>query len=94
MSAGSETRKIKNLQENGRAAIVVDEYRKTPHRERGILFGGSAEVFRSGDWFERGIVAIEQKYEGYDPRRVPPSEGEVRVVKMRVDSVAKWGFGG
>jgi len=92
-TAGSKTRKLKNLRENDKVTVVIDEYVREPPRERGVLLRGRAEIFSDGKDYEKGIETLTRKYQGYDPRESSPSEGAPRVIKVITTRVVRWGFG-
>jgi PPOX class probable F420-dependent enzyme len=80
------TRKLRNLMENPRAALVVDEYRPGPHG--GLFVEGDCEVLERGKEYLRLLQVLFDRFESY--RKNPWEEGESPILKLRPTKAVMW----
>lgn len=78
------TKKLKNLGENGKAALIVDEY----HPNRGLMIEGTCDVFERGKEYLRLLRILFDRFESY--RRNPWKEGECPIVSVRPTKAVLW----
>lgn len=82
-----KTRKLRNLKENRRVALVVDEY--GPHSgNEGLLVQGSCEILERGGEYLRLLKILFERFEFY--RRNPWNEGESPIVYIRPEKCVMW----
>ena len=78
------TKKLKNLRENPKVALVVDEYRPN----RGLMVEGDCEILECGKEYMRLLQILFDRFVFY--RRDPWSEGESPILKIRPTKVIMW----
>ena len=79
-----KTRKLKNLRENPRVALVVDEYRPN----RGLMVEGDCEIFERGREYLRLLQILFDRFTFY--RKNPWGEGESPILKVRPTKAVMW----
>ena len=84
-------RRIRNIEANPQAALVVDEYREDWRRLRYVLVRGAADVLSPGGReHAAAVAALRRKYRQYrrmDLERRP-------VLRLTPDSIVRWAAGG
>ncbi len=80
------TRKLRNLERNPYAALVIDVYKPN----RAVMVEGSVELLTSGEEFRRVSELFYRKFEW--ARRDPWDEGEAVVIKLRPERKVSWGL--
>jgi len=78
------TKKLANLRQNKRVALVVDEY--SPNR--GLMVEGECEIFERGKEYLRLLQVLFDRFEYY--RRNPWGEGESPILKIRATKAVIW----
>lgn len=78
------TKKLSNLKENRRVALVVDEY----HPNRAIMVEGECEVFERGEEYMRLLRVLLGRFETY--RKNPWGEGEAPILKVKPTKAVMW----
>jgi PPOX class probable F420-dependent enzyme len=78
------TRKLRNLRENARVALVVDDY--PPNR--GLMVEGSCEVLERGKEYLRLLDTLYRRFEYY--RKNPWKEGESPILKIHPQKATQW----
>ncbi len=78
------TKKLKNLKENPKVALVVDDYRPN----RGLMVEGDCEIFERGKEYLRLLQILFDKFVYY--RTNPWGEGESPILKIRPSKVVMW----
>lgn len=81
-----KTKKLRNLQENPKVAIVVDEYRPN----RGLMVEGDCDLFERGKEYLRLLKVLFDRFEYY--RNNPWGEGESPILRVRVTKAVSWGI--
>lgn len=81
-------RKLKNMRENRKVALVIDDTLKM--RSRGILVQGEVEILERGADYKYGLKLLFDRFEMY--RRNPWGEGESPILKIEPKSKASWGI--
>lgn len=79
-----KTKKLKNLRENPKMALVVDEYRPN----RGLMVEGDCEILERGKEYLRLLRILFDRFVFY--RRNPWGEGESPILKIRPTKVVMW----
>lgn len=83
LTTGFGSKKHRNLQENPKAAIVVDDF----STRSGVLVQGEAEVIEGG----QGFIEAQQVLIARGVMRRLRQEGEEAVVRIRPHKVVSWG---
>jgi PPOX class probable F420-dependent enzyme len=78
------TRKLKNLRENRRVALVVDTYRPNA----GLMVEGECEILERGKEYLRLLHVLFDRFEFY--RRDPWGEGESPILKVHPTKCVMW----
>jgi PPOX class probable F420-dependent enzyme len=86
----TDTRKVRNLIADGRAAICVDEYSEDWTALRQVIVRGEALIVDPGYEWERGRQLLYDKYPQYEDES-PIDDGST-IVAVRIDQVVSWGF--
>ncbi len=79
-----KTKKLKNLRENKKVAIVVDEYRPN----RGLMVEGDCEIFERGKEYLRLLQILFDRFAYY--RSNPWGEGESPILKIKPTKIIMW----
>ena len=78
------TKKLKNLRENKRVALVVDDFEPN----RGLMLEGECEIFEKGPEYLRLLKVLFDRFEYY--RQNPWGEGECPILRIEADKAAMW----
>ncbi len=78
------TKKLKNLRENKKVALLVDEYRPN----RGLMVEGDCEILEREKEYLRLLKILFDKFEYY--RRNPWGEGESPILKIKPTKAVMW----
>ncbi len=85
---GRTLKRVRNILETGRAAVVVDRYDEDWSRLAWVLLRGSAELLQPGcDEHERALTLLRQRYPQY---RVTFLE-RLPVIAVRIERIVYWG---
>ena len=79
-----KTKKLKNLKENPKLALVVDDYRPN----RGLMVEGDCEILERGSEYLRLLQILFDRFVFY--RKNPGGEGESPILKVRTTKVVMW----
>ena len=78
------TRKLRNLRENRRLALVVDDYRPNA----GLMVEGTCEIIERGEEYMRLLRLLFDRFEFY--RKDPWGEGESPILKIHPEKCVSW----
>jgi uncharacterized protein len=78
------TKKLSNLRENKKVALVVDDYRPN----RAIMVEGESEILERGKEYLRLLQILFDKFEFY--RKHPWGEGESPILKIKPTKAVMW----
>ena len=79
-------RRIRNIAETGRAALVVDRWSEDWTKLAYVLVEGPAEVLEDGRERDEALILLTAKYPQYDDL---PLEGNL-VIKLVAEHVVEW----
>ena len=79
-------RRVRNIETNGRVAIVVDRYGEDWSRLAWVLLEGVATILESGDERDAGAKLLREKYAQYETL---PLEGRP-IVRVEIEHEAEW----
>jgi len=83
-----DLRRLRNVAENPRVSLVVDEYHEEWTRLRYVIVDGRAEILSDGDEFTRAIDLLVAKYPQYRGLGLPRETGTV--IRITPDRVLPW----
>jgi nitroimidazol reductase NimA-like FMN-containing flavoprotein (pyridoxamine 5'-phosphate oxidase superfamily) len=79
------TRKLKNMKENPKVSLVVDDY----DPNRAVFIQGTCEILERGKEYLRLLDILFKKFEFY--RKHPWGEGESPILSITPLKVVSWG---
>ena len=85
-----ELRRLRNIAENPRVSLVVDEYDEDWTRLRYVIVEGTADVLTGGDEFSRAVDRLVAKYPQYRALTLPRDSGAV--IRIVPDRVLSWRY--
>jgi PPOX class probable F420-dependent enzyme len=80
-------KRLRNIEENPRVALVFDRYDEDWSRLGWVLAQGKAAILESGPEHERAIAALREKYPQY---RSMALEGRP-MIRVTTEKVSSWG---
>ncbi len=83
-----DLRRLRNIAENPRVSLVVDEYHEEWTRLRYVIVEGRAEILSEGDEFTRAIDLLVAKYPQYRGLGLPREAGTL--IRITPDRVLHW----
>ena len=84
---GARLKRLANLRENPRAALVVDRYDEDWSRLGWVMVQGRAEVLERGPEHDLAQAGLRARYPQLATMRI----AELPVVAIRIEHVASWG---
>jgi len=78
------TKKLRNLRQNRRVALVVDEYEPN----KGVMVEGECDVIERGKEYLRLLHVLFDRFEFYG--RNPWGEGESPILKVKPTKAVMW----
>ena len=78
------TKKLRNLRENRKVALVVDDY----HPNHAVMVEGDCEVLEKGKEYLRLLRLLFDRYEYYSKN--PWKEGESPILKIKPTKAVSW----
>jgi PPOX class probable F420-dependent enzyme len=86
-SPPEDLKRIRNLRENPRVSIVIDEYEEDWTKLRYVIIQGRAELLTDGPQFSHGVDLLTAKYAQYRTLGLPRERGlMIRVTPSRVSA--------
>jgi PPOX class probable F420-dependent enzyme len=81
-----ELRRVKNVETNGRASVLVDHYEEVWSRCAWVRLDGVADLVLKGDDQRHAALLLERKYPQYE--RMPLRDAPI--IRLHVERVAQW----
>ena len=81
-----DLRRVRNIETNGRASVVVDEYAEDWARLVWVRLDGTAEILTAGPARDRGRKLLEAKYAQY--AALPLDDAPI--VRIAIEHVSEW----
>jgi PPOX class probable F420-dependent enzyme len=78
------TKKLGNLRQNNRVALVVDDY----HPNHAVMVEGECEILERGKEYLRLLQVLFDRFETY--RKHPWGEGESPILRVRPTKAVVW----
>jgi PPOX class probable F420-dependent enzyme len=86
-TAPEDLKRNRNLRENSRVSIVIDEYQEDWTRLRYVIIQGRADLLTEGPQFAHGVDLLVAKYSQYRTLGLPRDRGlMIRVTPSRVSA--------
>jgi len=85
------SKKVKNLKENGKVALVCDEYSEIWSYLKGVFIQGKTRVISQGQEFRKVRKLFYRKYPQYE-REFPIEEGDTVIVEIIPQNIVSWGL--
>jgi PPOX class probable F420-dependent enzyme len=85
--AASRLRRLRNLEANPRASLLVDQYDEDWARLRYVLVMGRGEILESGADRERALALLREKYPQY---LAMAGFGQGPVIRLTPERLASW----
>jgi PPOX class probable F420-dependent enzyme len=82
-----DLRRVRNVRDNPRACLVVDEWSEDWTRLRWVIVEGSADVLTSGADFTRALGRLREKYPQYAAMDL---ERDGAVLRLRAERILAW----
>ena len=79
-------RRVRNIETNGRVAVVVDRYAEDWSQLAWVLLEGVATILESGEEREAAAAMLREKYEQYETLSL---EGRP-IVRVAIEHTAEW----
>jgi PPOX class probable F420-dependent enzyme len=83
-------RRVRNVRDNPRAALVVDHYDEDWSRLRYVIVEGPATILTGGDEFARAIDLLRDKYPQYRAMGLARDGGTL--IRVTAERVVPWRF--
>jgi len=81
-----DLRRVRNIETNGRASVLVDVYNENWSNLAWVRMDGVAEILTTGDDHRRALAQLAAKYKQYEG--IPL--GEAPVIRIRIEQVSQW----
>jgi PPOX class probable F420-dependent enzyme len=85
-----ELARIRNIRENPKVSVVIDQYEEDWRRLRWVIIQGLAEVLTAGGDFARAVDLLSAKYPQYVSMGLSRESGTM--IKVRPGKVLRWRF--
>ena len=81
-----DLRRVRNVEANGRAAVLLDHYEEDWARCAWVRLDGIADLLTTGDDHRRALALLTAKYSQYEgmPLRDAP------VIRLRIEHISQW----
>jgi PPOX class probable F420-dependent enzyme len=84
---GRPLKRLSNIADNPRAAIVFDRYDEDWRRLAWVMLHGRAEILTAGPEHDRAQSLLRARYPQLDAMQI----GELPVIAIHIERVASWG---
>jgi len=81
-----DLRRIKNIETNGRASVLVDVYDEDWSKCAWVRADGVADILLKGDDHRRALDLLAAKYRQYEGMPL----GDAPVIRVRIEHVSQW----
>jgi PPOX class probable F420-dependent enzyme len=81
-----ELRRIKNIETNGRASVLIDVYHENWSKCAWVRIDGVAEVLTRGEDHRHALSMLAGKYKQYEGMPL----GEAPVIRVRIEHISEW----
>ena len=91
MATHANTRKVKNLRENNKATLLIDQYSEDWMRHAAAMMTGTVDIIERGSEFEKAKALLEAKYQQYN-ELFPMREGESVILCFTPTKAVTWDY--
>jgi PPOX class probable F420-dependent enzyme len=81
-----ELRRVRNIETNGRASVLVDIYHENWSKIAWVRMDGVADILTTGDQHRHALGLLAAKYKQYAGMPL----GEAPVIRVRIEHVSQW----
>ena len=81
-----DLRRIKNVETNGRASVLVDVYHENWSKTAWVRIDGVADILTEGDEHRRALNLLAGKYKQYEGMPL----GDAPVIRIHIEHVSQW----
>jgi PPOX class probable F420-dependent enzyme len=81
-----DLRRIRNIETNGRASVLVDIYSETWSKCAWVRMDGVAEILTEGDDHRHAVGLLAAKYKQYEGMPLDAAP----VIRVRIEHVSQW----
>ncbi len=81
-----DLRRIKNVETNGRASVLVDVYHENWSKTAWVRIDGVADILTEGDEHRRALDLLAGKYKQYEGMPL----GDAPVIRIHIEHVSQW----
>jgi len=85
------SKKVKNLQVNSDATLLIDIYQEDWSKLKGVMIQGRGEVIKEGKEFEEAKKQLYEKYPQYQ-KYAAIEEGESAIIKITPEKIISWDY--
>jgi len=89
-AAARDLRRVRNIRENARVCVVIDDYDEDWQKLRHVIIQGQAEILTDGPDFGRAVDLLLDKYAQYRSMGLDRDSGVV--IKVAPGHVTDWSF--
>jgi nitroimidazol reductase NimA-like FMN-containing flavoprotein (pyridoxamine 5'-phosphate oxidase superfamily) len=91
MATHAKTRKVRNLRQNNRASLLIDQYSEDWLRHVAAMLTGTVDIIEKGQEFERAKALLEAKYQQYN-ELFPIKEDESVILRFTPTKAVTWDY--
>jgi nitroimidazol reductase NimA-like FMN-containing flavoprotein (pyridoxamine 5'-phosphate oxidase superfamily) len=91
MATHAKTRKVRNLRQNNKATLLIDQYSEDWMRHVAAMMTGTVDVIDKGSEFEKAKALLEAKYQQYN-ELFPIKESESVVLCFKPTKTVTWDY--
>jgi len=81
-----DLRRIKNIETNGRASVLVDAYHEDWSKNAWVRIDGVAEILTAGDDHRHALNMLAAKYKQYEGMPL----GDAPVIRIHIEHLSQW----
>jgi len=85
-----ELARVRNIRENPKVSVVIDQYEEDWRRLRWVIIQGIAEVLTAGRDFAKAVDLLVAKYPQYVSMGLSREQG--MMIKVRLGRVLQWRY--
>ena len=85
-----QLRRVRNIRENPKVSVVIDQYEEDWRRLRWVIIQGVAEVLTAGGDFAKAVDLLVAKYPQYVGLGLSREQGTM--IKVRPGKVLQWSY--
>ena len=85
-----ELARVRNIRENPKVSVVIDQYEEDWRRLRWVIIQGIAEVLTAGRDFAKAVDLLVAKYPQYVAMGLSREQGTM--IKVRLGRVLQWRY--